>query len=111
MHVLFKCAQIIAELQIILNLLLQQPLYETVFTWKTNILWQGFNDNKYNAYVVIIWKAADEVRITTSFKPFGSKKIHGLVVTSKKLINYFAAWLQESRAGCGQLAASWKTMI
>lgn len=54
MHVLFKCAQIIAELQIILNLLLQQPLYETVFTWKTNILWQGFNDNKYNAYVVII---------------------------------------------------------
>jgi hypothetical protein len=37
--------------------------------------------------MALIRKAADEIRITISFKSFGMKEINELVVTSKKLTN------------------------
>jgi hypothetical protein len=43
------------------------------------------------ACVALVQKAADEIRITISFKSFGVKKINELVVTSNKLTNNFAS--------------------
>jgi hypothetical protein len=41
-YILLKCAQITIELHIIFNLLLQQLVHDTIFTWKAYILRQGF---------------------------------------------------------------------
>jgi hypothetical protein len=40
--------------------------------------------------VVLVRKAADEIRITIYFKSFGVKKINELVVSGKKLADNFA---------------------
>jgi hypothetical protein len=70
-----KCAQITSttELHTVLNLLLQQLVSHTIFTWKTYILQQGF---KVNSLYTHVRKTADEVRITISFRSFGVKKIN-----------------------------------
>jgi hypothetical protein len=47
-------------------------------------------DLKSVAYVALVRKAADEIRIIIFFKFFGENKINELVVTSNKLTNKFA---------------------
>jgi hypothetical protein len=42
MPILLKCAQITIELHIILNLLLQYLVSDTIFPWKTYILRKDF---------------------------------------------------------------------
>jgi hypothetical protein len=42
------------------------------------------------ACVALVRKAANDIRITIFFKPFGARKISKLVVTSNKLTNNFA---------------------
>jgi hypothetical protein len=68
-----KNAQI--TLHIILNLLLQQLVYAISFTWKTydRVL-------KSIACMPLVRKAADEIRITIFFIPFGENKINELAV-------------------------------
>jgi hypothetical protein len=47
---------------------------------------------KSTAYVaLIVFKAADEVRITTFFRTFRIKKINKFIVTSNKLTNKFVS--------------------
>jgi hypothetical protein len=81
------CTQITAELHIILNLLLQQLVFDTVVTCKTCTVYVGFL--KSTACVALVRKAADEIRITIFLKSFGVWKINELVVTSNKLTNNF----------------------
>jgi hypothetical protein len=57
------------------------------FTWKLTFYGRVL---KSIAYVTLVHKAADEIRITIFFKSFGIKKTNELVVTSNKLTNKFA---------------------
>jgi hypothetical protein len=45
--------------------------------------------SKLVACVAVVRKAADEIRITTFFKSFGTKKINERILTSNKLTNNF----------------------
>jgi hypothetical protein len=81
------------ELHIILNLLLQQLVSDIIFTWKLTFYGRGL---KSIAYVALVRKTADEIRITVSFKSFRVKKMNELIVTSNKLTNNFVGLLTSS---------------
>jgi hypothetical protein len=86
---LLKCAQITIQLHIILNLLLQQLVSDTIlpvkFTFYGRVL-------KSIACVALVREAAGERRTAILFQILRSKKIiNGLVVTSNKLTNNFGS--------------------
>jgi hypothetical protein len=56
--------------------------------------------------MVLVRKAADEIKITIYFlKSFGVNKINEFVVTSNKLTNNFAGWLQ---VVSGRMQPAWR---